>query len=344
MQPSFPDLQHLEAIRRALWTDREFGRAAVMVGAGMSRNAEPRRPGRTVMPTWWDLISVLIDRLYPAAAGFDRQRIDLLVQAGSSSVALRLADEFAMAFGRSALNELIIQNAPDDDFAPGKLHDLLVDLPWSDILTTNYDTLIERSAETANRRYSTVRIPAELPSAQRPRIVKLHGSFPSNTPFILTEEDFRTYPRMFAPFVNLAQQVVLENTLCLIGFSGDDPNFLAWSGWVRDHLGHHSPRIYLCGVLNLTDFQRKLLQTRGVEPVDMSPLFANRTELEPAARHRLATEWFLQSLHEGRNYEPLEWPNPPRLPTDPNASLPPIAHSTRKLPRQENWHPTSSGS
>ena len=44
-----------------------------------------------------------------------------------------------------------------------------------------------------------------------PRIVKLHGTFPSLEPFIFTEEDFRSYPREFAPFVNLAQQVLLEN-------------------------------------------------------------------------------------------------------------------------------------
>ena len=71
----------------------------------------------------------------------------------------------------------------------------------------------------------------------RPRIAKLHGSFPSNRPFIFTEEDYRTYPRRFAAFVNLVQQSMMENVFCLLGFSGDDPNFLYWTGWVRDHLG-----------------------------------------------------------------------------------------------------------
>lgn len=32
--------------------------------------------------------------------------------------------------------------------------------------------------------------------------MKLHGSFPAHSPFIFTEEDYRTYPRKFAPFVN----------------------------------------------------------------------------------------------------------------------------------------------
>ena len=233
----FPDAQHVDAIRRALWVDREVGRAAVMVGAGMSKNAVPLRPGQPTMPAWWELTTALANRLYPDGAGHDRRRRDVLAQLGATSAALRLADEFVAAFGRPALDDLLLALTPDDDFAPGPLHELLLDLPWADVLTTNYDTLLERAARASSgARYAVVRTPDELPSAARPRIVKLHGSFPSNRPFVLTEEDFRTYPRRFAPFVNLAQQVALENVLCLVGFSGDDPNFLAWTGWVRDHL------------------------------------------------------------------------------------------------------------
>ena len=71
----------------------------------------------------------------------------------------------------------------------------------------------------------------------QPRIFKLHGSFPSQFPLIVTEEDYRTYPSEFAPFVNTVQQAMMETVFILIGFSGDDPNFRNWSGWVRDNLG-----------------------------------------------------------------------------------------------------------
>ncbi len=242
--PHFPDAQHIEALRRALWTDREFGRAAVMVGAGMSRNAVPLRAGRATMPTWAELTTALIDRLYPAGSGGERRAEWLHQAAGATSVANRLGEEYAIAFGRHELDALIRESVPDDDFRPGPLHQVLLELPWADVLTTNYDTLLERGAESVfGRRYTVVRRPEEISSAARPRIVKLHGSFPSNSPFILTEDDFRTYPRKYAPFVNLARQAVMENTLCLIGFSGDDPNFLAWSGWVRDELAEYAPKI-----------------------------------------------------------------------------------------------------
>jgi SIR2-like domain len=174
-------------------------------------------------------------RLYPESDATALRREQLKHQAKATSAALRLADEFSAAFGRPALDDLILEAIPDADFAPGPLHRLLMELPWADVLTTNYETLLERAAASAlGQRYSVVRTVQEISAAVRPRIVKLHGSFPSSRPFILTEEDFRTYPQKFAPFVNLAQQTVMENTLCLIGFSGNDPDFLYWTGWVRD--------------------------------------------------------------------------------------------------------------
>ena len=112
---------------------------------------------------------------------------------------------------------------------------------------------------------------ADLVYSRRPRIVKLHGSFPSQRPFIVTDEDYRSYPVTFAPFVNTVRQALLENTLCLIGFSADDPNFLSWIGWIHDNLGRpNSAKMYLIGLLGLSDPQKKLLEQRNIVPVDLS--------------------------------------------------------------------------
>ena len=103
--------------------------------------------------------------------------------------------------------------------------------------TTNYDRLLENCARSLwKRHYEPVISLNDLAIARRPRIVKLHGSMPDLDDMILTEEDFRTYPQEFGPFVNAVQAAMSENILCLIGFSGDDPNFLAWTGWLRDQL------------------------------------------------------------------------------------------------------------
>jgi len=147
--------------------------------------------------------------------------------------------------------------------------------------------------------------------------VKLHGSFPAHVPFVFTEEDYRTYPRRFSPFVNTVQQAMMETVFCLIGFSGDDPNFLHWSGWVRDNLGDSAPKIYLAGWLDLSSHRRRMLEGRSVVPIDLArhPQAATWAEHQ---RHQYATEWLLHSLERGQPYDVTQWPSPP------NPSLSPV--------------------
>lgn len=344
MNGYFPDQQHIESIRRALWHGTVISRAAVMIGAGMSRNADPLRPSRPTMATWQDLMAIMVDHLYPLSPATAKRREDLKGQMKATTAALRLAEEFTAAFGRPALDDLILRAIPDADFVPGRLHRMLLELPWADVLTTNYDTLLERSAAgVLGQHYTVVRTVEEISTATRPRIVKLHGSFPSSRPFILTEEDFRTYPRRFAPFVNLAQQTVMENILCLIGFSGDDPNFLYWTGWVRDNLGQYAPRIYLAGLLDLSDSQRVLLQARNVVPIDFTPMFPITQYPDTGTRHRLALEWLLLSLRNGRPVDALDWPNPPTAVPNQYSHLPPLPPPpSDKMPRRERMHPSDN--
>jgi hypothetical protein len=323
----FQDAIHLERIARALWAQRSRGRASVMIGSGMSLNARPKSGlrGQKGFPTWRALAEAFVAGLYPDRAA-EPDRKSVLERAVSTSGALRLAEEYEAAHGRAALDQLLISAIPDGEFDPGPLHRLLLQLPWSDVFTTNYDTLLERAARSIVQiRYDVVTSASEVTHAQRPRIVKLHGSFPSG-PFTITEENFRTYPVQFAAFVNLARQAFVENTFCLIGFSGDDPNFLQWSGWARDTLGSSVSQIYLTGLLDLTGAQRKLLQDRHVMPIDLAPLFPVAAWSDPKTRYAAAMEWLLLSLEGARPPDMFDWPfQSPSPKTQPiTEGLPPL--------------------
>ena len=209
-----------------LRTFLELGKASVMVGAGFSKNAEM---GEDVcMKDWGELCEDLYTVLYNAKP-CDR---DFRLKS-----ALRLAQQIESTMGRSALDEIIKDSLPNDSISPGYLHTLLVSLNWRDIFTTNYDSLLENAAVKAYRHYNIVTSKDSLIYQPHPRIVKLHGSFPDNRPFIITEEDYRTYPERFPEFVNTIRQALIETQFCLIGFSGDDPNFVSWLGWFRDIMG-----------------------------------------------------------------------------------------------------------
>ena len=229
-----PGDEHIRHIRKALWSRPFRHGASVMVGAGFSLNAIPNRSDAPPLLPWRDLLSRMERKLgYDAASG------------RGTSDALRLASEFESAFGPAELERFLQDSIPDDQYSPGPLHSLLLQLPWADVFTTNYDRLLERALRSVpEARFSVVMTPPDIPAAARPRIVKLHGTFPSHRPFVITEEHYRTYSRKFAPFVNAVQQAVMETAFCLLGFSSDDPNFLQWAGWVHDNLGDSAPPIY----------------------------------------------------------------------------------------------------
>ena len=294
----FPQIErHLNLIREKLWKGQAYGRAAVLVGAGFSRNAIRRSPHTRPIPLWSDIGRSMYKKLYPGQ--IPPQNIE----------APKIATEFESIFGRQALEEFLINEISDKNYFPSTLHKLLLFLPWADIFTTNYDTLIESTRKYVHdRKYDLVRRVDEIPYASKPRIVKLHGTLPSFKPFIISEEDYRTYPTKFAPFVNIVQESIMENVLCLIGFTGNDPNFLNWIGWVRDNLGSSMPPVYLIAISELPIPQQKVYESRNIIPIDLSKLFPKLNYPDEDLRYYKSIEWFLWYLVKGAPLDYHRWP------------------------------------
>ena len=328
-----PDQSHIDRICEALWRHSGSG-ASLMVGSGFSKSALKTRPDAKDLPIWSDVAREVADTLYPRSDSLSDQ--NGAAEPRATEGLLRLAQEYETAFGRSDLHSLLRRLVRDDDFTPGPAHTRLLRLPWRDVFTTNWDTLLERTTTSVpSRAYSIVRNMGEIPLADRPRIVKLHGSFPSHFPLIFTEEDYRTYPTKFAPFVNTVQQTMMETVLCLIGFSGDDPNFLHWSGWVRDNLGVAAPKIYLAGWLNLSSHRRRMLEERNVVPIDLAR-HPKAPQWPTHLRHHYSTDWILHTLERGRPYDVTEWPSPrTQRPTVIPDHLQPVHQARSDDPKSE---------
>lgn len=309
---------YLNEIAERLWAER----AAVMVGAGFSKNAG------NGFPDWNQLGDLFYQKAHGVKPDPAKQKY-LNV--------LRLAEEVQAAIGRPALENLLRSNIPDLNIEPSGLHVELLELPWVDVFTTNYDTLLERaSAKVVTRRYEPVVNKEDIPYAIKPRIVKLHGSFPSERPFIITEEDYRRYPHDYAPFVNTVQQALLENTFCLIGFSGDDPNFLQWIGWIRDNLGKDkTQKIYLVGVFDLSSARLQLLAQRGIIVVDLSCCDGIDKH-----DHKKALSRFFDYIRS-KKPDALDWPyNPKTMPLAHDADrIEEVQKITEEWRRQRQAYP-----
>ena len=282
----FPDQRSLNHVRDELW--RCPSRASVMIGSGFSRNARKNRPDGPDIPLLPDLADALSKDL---SVSRDKPECEVDAQ--------ELAQEYERVFGRARLHQLLIDSVRDEDFGPGEPHLRLLKLPWRDVFTTNWDTLLEQCHRVSERSYTPVTSPTQLPLCAPPRIVKLHGSLDGTFPPIVTREDYESYPEKFAPFVNTVHQAMMETVFLLLGFSGKDPNFRRWIGWVGKYLGESAPRIYLAGWLGLNQLGRKELIGKNIRPIDLAG-HPKAEEWEESREHVDALEWLLITLEQGR--------------------------------------------
>ena len=260
------------------------GNAALMVGAGFSRNASSIDDTSLPFPDLNQLRIVLNERLYGKQTSEQSKYLPVR----------ELADEAKAVLGHSEFNKLLNDVIPDLSYQPSKLHVKLLELPWSEVFTTNYDTLLERASSACkNRTYSVVNKMDDLLKPQLPRIVKLHGSLHSDEPLIITSEDYRRYPEDYALLVNTVRQAIIENTFCLVGFSGDDPNFLEWTGWLRDKSSRRElNKIFNLGLFDLPNSRKKLHEKRNIIDVNLSDWFGHKLN------HFQSFDLLLNYLHE----------------------------------------------
>lgn len=130
------------------------------------------------------------------------------------------------------------------------VHRELLNCNWKNVFTTNYDNLLELASECYNMDYETIQTDFDLSKLSESRgIIKVHGSLVKNSldpqfefdndksrRYIISREDYESYAERHQAFSYLMRTSLLTGVFCLIGFSGNDPNFLGWLEWMRDIL------------------------------------------------------------------------------------------------------------
>lgn len=283
---------YIAEIKRRLWS----GHAVLMVGSGFSKNARPASNPSTDFPDWTEVGDAIYEKLH----GIKPDEYSKYLSVPD------LAFQMESTLSPSGLKDLLKNTIPDSQFQPSPLHVKLLEFPWTDVFTTNFDTLLERASNlVSSRNYDVVVSKSDLGSTVRPRIIKLHGSFSSDSPLVITEEHYRQYPDVNSHFVNTVHQALLENTLCLLGFSGQDPNFLRWIGWIRDTLGHqYSHKIYSIGLFHISEPERKALEQKNIVLVDLTAWHDVKND------HYKALDRFLDTLQIGvkKNQDEIQAP------------------------------------
>lgn len=236
-------------------------------------NYDPLLEASTDMTIHQQLIDE-IEQIDKEIADTDKQMTDLVVELQGLQEEITQIETEIRAYQRGAL-------ITNEDF------DIEEKTKKIDLLTTRNDNLHEtqyklegdreslqkkrQSKETTlNDTYTLIKDARDLRIKKNKNIIKLHGSLRTQQErldgnygfdrdpgkqYVISSEHYENYPSKHEAFTQLMRLSLLQESFCLIGFSGDDPNFTSWISWIRDLLyqgtiGKKEPRfkIYLIDV------------------------------------------------------------------------------------------------
>lgn len=214
---------------------------SAIVGAGFSKNANSK------FPDWATLLTDAYSEMYPPPKittsnneAYKEEIAKRIRRKGEPSI----ASEYERFKGmRESLDIYIEKQISKIQSSKLNLdvHQELLNLNWCDIITTNWDCLLEE-ADKATNLYSLVTNAKDLRINNKKRIIKIHGSIRKNPLakdsykfdgcfdhlYIITDTDYINYHINHEGFSNFMRVKMLENSLCLFGFSGNDWNFRFW--------------------------------------------------------------------------------------------------------------------
>lgn len=119
---------------------------------------------------------------------------------------------------------------------PCENHRILASLPIDVYWTTNFDKLIEKSLQEADKVYDVKSLPTNLAvskTGSQVTVYKMHGDVDNPDKTILTRDHFEQYPYTHQAFLNNLNYDLTNCTFLFLGLSFDDPNLKHVLKYVR---------------------------------------------------------------------------------------------------------------
>lgn len=190
-----------ETVRR-LANEALLRRLVLFVGAGVSKGAG--------LPDWDRLI---LDLASGAGDSIDTERLKVMDSRDQAQVLLA-------HFGEAEYRTMIVKSVSSDKY--GLSHGLLASLDPHEVVTTNYDTLLEDA-------FGGARSPAVLPQhavgTDGRWILKLHGTVKQPETIVLARQDYLGLPERSAALFGILQAMMMTKHMLFVGYSLTDDTF-----------------------------------------------------------------------------------------------------------------------
>lgn len=214
----------LIALLKEISNYRQKDKLVFFVGAGVSRLSG--------YPSWVDLIRSMAEELGYQSGMFSAKGNSRF----SSEEFLKIPEMYYNKMGEAAYFEKI-HSQLDTKLKPNNIHKRIMRMNPYHLLTTNYDDLLEQTANTFGINYSVINADEKVAGASTQRyLLKVHGDF-ENDNFVLKESDYLNHETNFKLVDNVMKTIMATNLIIFIGYQLSDYNIKLILNWVQQVQG-----------------------------------------------------------------------------------------------------------
>jgi antitoxin component HigA of HigAB toxin-antitoxin module len=229
--------------------------AVFLCGAGISRGVEDERgfPGGGELAR--DMAEKLLERTVQDAELLNLKQITQeVVWADNGS--------------HHRLNRYLREVFADPAIKPLRAHKYLAHLECN-VITTNYDTLIEQAFSEAGKRCGTIVQEDDLTRTQEVNVIKIHGCVTHLDTIVITEEDYYRWLISDSEIKTLVRLWFLQRPIVFIGFSLSDPNLRQLYYGLRLRFGKALQVAYAVFKERLDNYDMRFIEEQKIKIIEL---------------------------------------------------------------------------
>lgn len=241
------------------------GKLVFFVGAGLSRLSE--------YPQWWELVNKYYVELYGRAKEGEF----------SANEYLRIPQIYYDVKEEDAYDK-VLEDVFSVDKATNPIHDKILAMNPTHIITTNYDNLIDKACWQRGKYFSIISNDEDIAKATSSRyLLKVHGDFRRGYKgkyVVLKESDYMNYEQNYPLISNLMKTIMSTSTIVFVGYGLGDYNINLLLNWVKQLQkdGYKKPYFIRTEHDPIEENTRIYYEKKGLQIIDATSLVRTNKE------------------------------------------------------------------
>lgn len=148
---------------------------------------------------------------------------------------------------RRTLTRYVAHYLDDPTTAPSHIHKQLAVLPFNNIVTTNWDNMLETALEQQGKQYLKVVRDADMTCDRSGMtvLIKLYGSVEQSESLKITLNDIQRVPTEMPEVMKFLEHASATRALLFIGFDSADYEFTQLYNTILNSTALHKPRVFV---------------------------------------------------------------------------------------------------